>query len=71
MALFQLIAGLQSLSPNAQVFFVVCFFVVVMYVLTLVAFFPNATRRIKGIVKEWQQWKVNKRIDNEHLEGGE
>jgi hypothetical protein len=70
MELFQLVEGLQGLSPDAQVFFIVCFFVVVMYLITLVTFYPDAARRIKGIVKDWQHWQGNKRRDNEHWEGG-
>jgi hypothetical protein len=71
MELFQLAVGLQSLSPNAQVLFVACFFVVIVYLITLVAFYPDAASRIKGIVKEWQHWQGNKRTDNKHWEEGE
>ena len=70
MTLFQVIEGLQGLSPDAQVLFIVCLFVVVVYLLTLVAFNPGAARRIREFIRLWQPRQRNERIDNEHWEGG-
>ncbi len=70
MSLFPIIEVLQGLSPDAQMLFIVCLSIVVIYIITLVAFYPGAARRIREFIRIWQPQQNNKRIDNEHLEGG-
>jgi hypothetical protein len=70
MTLFQILEVLQGLSPDVQMFFIVCLSLVVVYTITLVAFYPDAARRIREFIRIWQPQPRNKRIDNEHREGG-
>ncbi len=69
MTLFQAIGLLQSLSPNAQMFFIACLFLVVVYVITLVAFYPDAARRIREFSKVWQSQQQDRGTDDAQERG--
>jgi len=69
MSLVQVFEGLQHLTPDAQILFIVCLFLIVIYLVTLVAFYPDAARRIEEFIRVCQPRQWNKRIDNKRRKG--
>lgn len=69
MSIFSILEGLQGFSPAIQTLLISCIFFLLLYVITLVAFYPDAARRIEKFVTLWQRQQSNKRIGNEQQEG--
>lgn len=54
MLLIQLIGLVSALPADTQILFIVCMFLLSMYLLTLIAFSRSMTSRLQQLIRTWQ-----------------